>query len=192
MFLISIIIFPFISGYLFNKYKDSVLDINGIVKLIWIIWLFIPFTMLYFDIIDGDSIYFFVISLWYIIVFFFFYCKSASLQSKNLDKFNYENSSFAEWLIKVFFLIFVIILYINMLDNYSITRNLEIFRYNSKSLLSFTLTFSFIFLLFWTLLEFIDMLKWRFFKLTINKSNSNEKLKQELKAEILAELNVVK
>ncbi len=189
MFLISLILFPIISWYIFNKYKDRIIELNWIVKLIWIIWLFIFSIFIFSNIFSRNEVYLTVIIIWYIVVFYFFYFKSISLEYANIDKLKYNNFSYWEWVLKVLFLIFIFILYWNMANNYKVNSNFWFFR-NSDSLFStsFIWTFLLLFILFWVIFQFLDMIKNGFFRRMINNLKFQEKLKEELKADILAEL----
>jgi hypothetical protein len=192
MFLISLIIFPFISYYIFSKYKSDINELNWAIKLIWIIWLFIVVVLWWSKIFDNKDSYLGIIIMWYIIVFFYHYILCFNLQLKNLDKSISRNVSYTDWIIKGIFLIGIFILYTSIIDNYDINEKLGIFRYNSDWLLNTISLFLVQIILFWIIFEFIDIIKNSVFRKIINQHIYREKLKQELKIEILNELKLIK
>lgn len=192
MFLISLLIFPFIAYYIFSKYRNDINELNWAIKLIWIIWLFIVVVLWWSKIFDNKDTYLVIIIMWYIIVFFYHYSLSINLQIKNLDKFKYWEISYTDWIIKGIFLFLIFVLYISIIDNYDINEKLGIFRYDSNWLLSTVSMFLVQIILFWIIFEFIDMVKNSVFRKIINQHIYRERLKQELKIEILNELKLIK
>ncbi|MFA5916625.1 MAG: hypothetical protein WC850_00140 [Candidatus Gracilibacteria bacterium] len=192
MFLISLLIFPFIAYYIFSKYRNDINELNGAIKLIGIIGLFIVVVLGGSKIFDNKDTYLVIIIMWYIIVFFYHYSLSINLQIKNLDKFKYGEISYTDGIIKGIFLFLIFVLYISIIDNYDINEKLGIFRYDSNGLLSTVSMFLVQIILFGIIFEFIDMVKNSVFRKIINQHIYRERLKQELKIEILNELKLIK
>lgn len=188
MFLISLIVFPFIAGYLFNQYKGKVGELNWVVKLIWLIWLLIISLLVFFDIFRRSDAFLVIVFLWYFLVFFYYYFKIIALQAKSIDKIWDSSFSLSWWILKILFFIFIIILAINLADNYEVNRSLDIFNYWSENLTSFLLTYIYVVILLGAIFEFIEMLKNHAFRMKKIGIETKSKLKQELKAEILSEL----
>ncbi len=192
MFLISLLIFPFIAYYVFSKYKSDINELNWAIKLIWIIWLFIVVVLWESKIFNNKDTYLVMIIMWYIMVFFYHYILCINLQVKNLDKFKYWKISYIDWIIKWIFLIGIFVLYISILDNYNINEKLGIFRYDSNWVLNIISMFLVQIILFWIIFEIMDMIKNSIFRGSLSKNNYREDLKKELKNEILNELKLIK
>lgn len=182
MFLILLLIFPILSTYVFGLFKVNIKEINWIVKLIWIVWLFIIVYIIEKNIFQGHELYLAILIIWYFLVFNYFYICSIRLQIKNIDKFKYSKVIYSDLIIKLYFFIIIFILTINIFDN---NRNINNIIYLVNDFFYYFL-FSLIF--YWLIYEILDMVKNFFFRRILSKKIYREKLKEELKQEILYEL----
>jgi hypothetical protein len=188
MFLLTLIVFPFLSYFIFNMYKNNYLESNWSVKLIWVLWLFIIIMLVTSEIFNNKVSYLVFIIIWYILVFLYYYFSNFKLELKNISKLKYSNFSFTNAWLKILFMIFIFIFYINVLEDRDVTRSLDIFRYNSDWLLNTIYLLLVNILLYGFIYEIADSIKNTIFKSIINKTELKRKLKMELKREILKEL----
>ncbi|MDD3302772.1 MAG: hypothetical protein PHN31_04385 [Candidatus Gracilibacteria bacterium] len=191
MFLLLLIIFPLFSYLIFNKYKDNLLELNGISKVIGLMGLFLYIVIILSDVFYRSNSYLKLMTFWYILVFFFFYFYIANIQFKNVKNLVFVNTTFSDKLMKLFFMIGIFIFFMMMGGNYEVRNSLDIFN-SDFNLLNVSVIY-FVFIVFCGLVyELIDVLKFKVLSSEVVKDNYRTKLKNELKSEILSELNLNK
>jgi len=169
MFLFTLVIFPVISYFLFNMYKNDFESSNWFVKLIWIIWLWIISLSFFTEIFHRTESYLVLIMLWYLIVFFYYYIQNVKLQLKNIDKIKYKKIDGTNVIITLFFMFLIFFFYILLIEDRDFTYLAN-------------------FILFWLLYEIIDVIKNNIFRKMIDSKITRSELKSELKREILKEI----
>ncbi len=184
MFLILLIIFPVIAYYLFNRYKDNVIELNWIIKIIWSLWLclFIIYTNNNF--LRTKDLYLIIILIWYFIVFLNFFITYINIERSNLDKLKFYKTNYKERFLKILYIFMLFIFFINIKSDYEFKSYINEQNWIFKILLETSISL----VLFWLLFEIIDTIKNNIFKKVILNKIYEETFKQELKKEILAEL----
>lgn len=192
MFLILLILFPLVSYRILSKFKDYIIELNWISKLIWMIGLFILIFVITIDIFDNNDSYLMLLIFWYGAVFIYYYIAIARLQFINVKKLVFLDTNIWEKLIKILFLLWLFIFYISIIENYDVNNKLDIIRWHDKSLINFVWTYFISVILCGIFYEIVDVLKYRILFNESTKDDYRTKLKNELKTEILKELNITK
>jgi len=129
---------------------------------------------------------------WYIGVFIFFYSRHIVILNKNFYQLHLEHWTVGKVFLMFGFLFFLVIVYLNLMD-----ERREVLQYFSFDRYSFDLwgilfLFCLNLVLFGVLYQMLDVFVKSFLWLKKLKDAQRESLKQELKAEILKELEVKK
>ncbi len=182
MFLLSLVLFPVVSYFMYNKFKDDVIELNWVAKLIWLIGVFVITFVLEYKIFDNNESYFILVSFWYVLVFAYFYISIALLQYKNIEKSGFKNTSIWEKMIKILFMIGLFIFCVSIFDNYKVYIIQEYFIFKYIMVVIMT----------WIFYEIIEVVKKSIIMHLGTDDDYRRKLKDELKEEILKELNLNK
>lgn len=182
MFLLSLVLFPVISYLIYGKFKDNIVELNWIAKLIWLIGIFVVSFVLEYKIFDNNELYFMVLLFWYILVFAYFYISIALLQFKNIEKSGFKNTNIWEKIIKILFMIGLFIFCVNIFNEYKIDiiQDYFIFKYIMVVIMT------------WIFYEIMEWMKKTIIMPIKSNVDYRRKLKNELKEEILKELNLNK
>lgn len=189
MFLILLVLFPVASYFIFNKFKDDIIELNWVAKAIWLLWLFIFVFVGTSEIFDNNESYLLLLIFWYIWVFLYYYIHIARLQFKNSKKLVFQSTTFSYKLIKILFLILLFFFYISIIENYDVNNKLDLLRGNNDSFLNFISIYFSSIILCWIFYEVAEVLKKTILINESTKEDYRVKLKNELKNEILKELN---
>lgn len=192
MFLILLILFPLVSYRILSKFKDDIIELNGISKLIWMIGLFILIFVITIDIFDNNDSYLMLLVFWYGAVFIYYYIAIARLQFINVKKLFFQDTNIWEKLIKILFLLWLFIFYVSIIENYDVNNKFDIIRWNDISLINIVWIYFISVILCGIFYEIVDVLKYRILFNESTKDDYRTKLKNELKTEILKELNITK
>lgn len=168
------------------------MELNWVAKLIWLIWLLILVIIWVSDIFNRNELYILLVVIWYSLVFIYYFLNIASIQFKNAEKMSFQKSNMVEKLIKVLFLISIFIFFVIIWDNYHVINKLKMSVWADLTFFKIISYYFMAIIITWIFYEVVDILKNTIISNESWKDDYRTKLKNELKVEILKELNLNK